>query len=245
MIPRILLLLCLLLAGCAAPRPVPFTPVADHPALHSLTVQRARFFATGDPADVFAVFYYHSTTEILRLLRAGALRHPGIMEELLTDFNAAYERSRSPALRIPAWQPYYRRAALLRTRGLTWSDLSHPLDLFYPHSLAARCGGTHLDHDFAPSIARVLARHPEVPLAEFEADFRALDPIFITVLTHALHELATRVPDAPGPRTIAFQCQVAQAAVKMKRHRAWRRATMAPGPAAGNPALRHGTLPAL
>ena len=233
--PRVLLLLCLLLAGCAAPAPYAATPVVNHPVLRSLAAQRAHFFATGDPGDVFAVFYFHSTTEILRLLRTGAVRHPRVMEEMITEFHADYVRSRSPALCDPAWQPYYQRAARLRTRSLTWPDLSHPRDLFHPRSLSALAGSTHLDHDLPRCIARVLARHPELPLAELEADFHAVDSILLNITTRALHDLAACVPDAPGPRNIAFQSSLAAAVVKMKRHRAWRRGAAA----AGNPALRH------
>ena len=175
-------ILCLLpgLAGCAAPRAAPMerkvtlAPAAAH-VMQSLAQQRAHFLATGDPDDVFAVFYFHVTDEILRRVHAGSVL------EMLVDFHAAWERNRDPLRREPHWQAYYARAAQLRTHGLTWSGIAQPMDVLHPSGLLALGIAAHIDHDLPHTLTTVMHRHPELRgtrLAEQEAAFRSLDEIF-------------------------------------------------------------------
>lgn len=222
-------ILCLLLglASCAAPRAAvplerkaPLPPAAAR-VMQSLTQQRARFLTTGDPDDVFAVFYYHVTDEILRRVHAGSVL------EMLVDFHAAWERNRDPLRREPHWQAYYARAAQLLRHGLTWSGIAQPMDVLHPRGLLALGIAAHIDHDLPRTLTTVLYRHPELRgtrLAEQEAAFRSLDEIFDDCTARGFHDIATRIAHPPGPRAIVRQSRIARAIITRKRHRAWQQA---------------------
>ena len=157
---RLLCLLLVLLAGCTAPLPLPrgTPPAAENVAAamrvqQSLAAQRAHFLATGEPDEVFAVFYYHSTQAIREQVLAGAVPHGDIVLEMLAEFHRAWAHSRG----LPHWQPYYKQAARLRCGGLTWRGIAHPLDALHPRGLGTLGAIAHIDryrHIRSPSRSR-------------------------------------------------------------------------------------------
>jgi len=227
---RDLLGAALFLPGCSAPPEMNGAPAEEavsHPVLQALAAERARFLSRGDPAEVFAVFYYHVTTAILRQLRSGTLREPEVVLELLVEFHAAWERNRSPGQRELHWQGYFRRAEELRGREMIWSAAAHPLDRLHPRSLPALAVTAHIDYDLPVCLARVWQRHPEMRgarLDSFEASFRALDPIFYECTLRGFQDLAKCIPGAPGPRMLAWQSRAACRMIVAKRRQAWNRA---------------------
>lgn len=214
-----------LLSSCAVtPRPAGTTviPIAAAGAVKAeaareivgeLAARRARFLTTGDLREVFSVFYYHTTTAILRRVKNGAVSGGDLIVEMIVDFYGDYDRNRSPAAREAHWQPYYALAAGAKARNFKTG-----------RELIQRGIEAHIDHDLPQVLMRLFQRHPDLRgprLDKFEAALESLNDLFLPCSVLGFQDLAKVLPNAPGARGMVFQSRIARAIVRHKRHRAW------------------------
>lgn len=184
--------------------------------IDELKAERGRFLAKGDPADLFAALYFHTTrAEFAYVLSNDPEVRPEMLDMIITFYDAyrsnrdAFAKGGSGAVE-PHWRSYYKGAVTARKGG------ANSMGTIIGLLLSAV--DAHLS-DLSRTIRHEFERSPRKKDA-IVASYDKMDPIFADAAKRSNDDIIEGLNAAPTLRSLDSTFKFGETYVIHARHRA-------------------------